>query len=306
MPSNMMPGSDPQYGGSMHSSNGPFSPLPMNTPTHSMVDQNSSNGPSPIPPMMQPGPGSQGNFGPRMPPSSNVSRPMNPSNNHGQRYNSPNIQVKPDAPNTIQYLPSRPQGPTTTPPNRPPNLDFLQQSLNMGSNKSSGPPPPPNSYYPPNSTGSMAPNRPNMNFGGPRGPSLMRPQNMNTAAGPPVSGPPPQPGNMCAGNDMMFNRPPGSANHQMTNGPNRMPPPPPNANFGPNGPTPGPPPPVNGPIAPPGQKPGGNNGPVLHPDSFDKFDNDSAYAQQYHNFQQQLYATNTRNSANNPRMSSNF
>nr|XP_027198520.1 uncharacterized protein DDB_G0283357-like [Dermatophagoides pteronyssinus] len=307
MPSNMIPpNSDPPYGGSMHSGSGSFSPMPMNTPTHSMIDQSSSNGPSPIPSMMQPGgPGSQGNFGPRMPPSSNVNRPMNPSNNHGQRYNSPNIQVKPDAPNTIQYLPSRPQGPTTTPPNRPPNLDFLQQSLNMGSNKSSGPPPPSNPYYPPNSAGSMTPNRPNMNFGGPHGPggpSMMRPQNMNTAAGPPVSGPP-QPGNMCAGNDMMFNRQPGSANHQMTNGPSRMPPPPPNSNFGPNGP---PLPPVNGPIPPTGQKPSGNNGPVLHPDSFDKFDNDSAYAQQYHNFQQQLYATNTRNSANNPRMSSNF
>ncbi|KAJ6225376.1 hypothetical protein RDWZM_003921 [Blomia tropicalis] len=95
----------------------------------------------------------------------------------GGRYNSPNVQVKPDAPNTIQYMPSRPQEPSMNAPmNRPPNLDFLQQSLSMNNSKqgpggSHGPPsmqgqgpPPPNGPYP----------FPNNNSGGPmmtRGPA---------------------------------------------------------------------------------------------------------------------------------------
>lgn len=284
MPSNMIPSSnDPQYG--MHSNNS-FSPMMMNANSHPMIDQNSSNGPNSMP--MMPPSGSQGNFPPRLPP--NVNRPMNSSNTHGPRYNSPNIQVKPDAPNTIQYLPSRPTGPTTTLPNRPPNLDFLQPSLNMNSNKPSVQPP--NTYYPPNNP-NMPSNRPNMNFG-PRGPIMRSNQNMNSTS--------PATDSLCQGNDM-FPRPPGN----ISNGPNQMPPP--NANFGNAPPQPG-----NGPIPPPPNK-STTGGPVLHPDSFN-FNNksfnslpstsDPNYAAQFHSFQQKLYAINTTRNANNPRMSSNF
>lgn len=41
-------------------------------------------------------------------------------------FNSTNIHVKANAPNTIQYLPARPQS-TAPPPTRPPSLDFLQR-----------------------------------------------------------------------------------------------------------------------------------------------------------------------------------
>ncbi|KPM02235.1 hypothetical protein QR98_0006440 [Sarcoptes scabiei] len=306
MPSNMLnANSDSQFGGGgssgMHPG-GSFSPMPMNAPSHPIIDQPSSNGPNSM--SMMPS-GYQNNFPSRLPMNS-TRPPMNAPNTHNSRYNSPNIQVKPDAPNTIQYLPSRPQGPTTTPPTRPPNLDFLHQSLNMGSNKQSGPsqPPPSNNYYPPNN-GPPMPLRGSQNMNFSRGP-MMRPhmQNMNNSM--------PPGGGMCSGpggNDM-FNRPLG--NHQMNSGPNQMPPPPSNASFG-NGP----PPPglssINDPVQAAPNKPG-NNGSVMHLDSFNfnksSFNSlpstsDPNYAAQFHNFQQQLYATNTRNSAN-PRMSSNF
>lgn len=283
MPANMP--NDPQY--PMHANNS-YS-MPMNSPHPMPMDPNNLNGPNSMP-MMPGGPQAGGNY--RM----SGSRPMN-ANSHGPRYNSPNIQVKPDAPNTIQYLPSRPQGPTNTPPNRTPNLDFLQQSLNMG-NK--GPPPNNGPYY--NNPNMPGPNRPmmnqNMNFG-PRGP-MMRPQNQHG----PNSMLPMGPG----GPSEMYNRPPGGPNNMM-NGPNGM-------NSGP--PPPGPLPPNSFPPQgppPPGPPNKSNTGPVLHPDSTFNFKqtpfnlpntSDPNYAAQFHNFQQQLYATNTRNNnvTSNPRMSS--
>lgn len=39
-------------------------------------------------------------------------------------------QVKPSAPNTIQYLPTRPQAPCHPGPRGPPSLDFLQRVTN--------------------------------------------------------------------------------------------------------------------------------------------------------------------------------
>lgn len=41
-------------------------------------------------------------------------------------YNGANVQVKASAPNTIQYLPTRPQNPANA-PQRPPSLEFLQR-----------------------------------------------------------------------------------------------------------------------------------------------------------------------------------
>lgn len=45
-------------------------------------------------------------------------------------YNGTNIQVKPNAPNTIQYLPARPQMNNSNPPRGPPSLEFLQRFTN--------------------------------------------------------------------------------------------------------------------------------------------------------------------------------
>lgn len=252
-------------------------------------------------------------------------RPGNPANTHNTRYNSPNIQVKPDAPNTIQYLPSRPQGPTSTPPSRPPNLDFLQQSLSMGGKPSGGGGPPPQQqqqglplgppqgnngpYFGPNGGGpggmGMPPRGPpppmqgHMNFN--RGGQMMRPPNMQ-------NGPPGGPGQQMSGQgpppgDMYGGRPPGGNGMQLN---------------GPGGGMPGAGPP-GGPF-PPGGGPGmggKGNGGMQGGEGNQSFNNfkpsfpnlttsDPAYAAQYHNFQQQLYATNTRNSASNPRMTSNF
>lgn len=49
---------------------------------------------------------------------------------------SPQIHIKPSAPNTIQYLPNRPPPPKQ--PRPPPNLDFLQQWTSAGG--AGGPP----------------------------------------------------------------------------------------------------------------------------------------------------------------------
>lgn len=59
--------------------------------------------------------------GPGMP-NMRMARPMG--------YNGTNIQVKPNAPNTIQYLPARPQMNNANPPRGPPSLDFLQRFTN--------------------------------------------------------------------------------------------------------------------------------------------------------------------------------
>lgn len=42
-------------------------------------------------------------------------------------FNGANVQVKASAPNTIQYLPTRPQMPCNSGPRGPPSLDFLQK-----------------------------------------------------------------------------------------------------------------------------------------------------------------------------------
>lgn len=45
-------------------------------------------------------------------------------------FNGANVQVKASAPNTIQYLPTRPQMPCNSGPRGPPSLDFLQRVTN--------------------------------------------------------------------------------------------------------------------------------------------------------------------------------
>ncbi|RZF33275.1 hypothetical protein LSTR_LSTR007620 [Laodelphax striatellus] len=88
-----------------------------------MPCQGPNNSISPKPGMMQPGPGA--GYPPRM-----MTRPNMPNSYNGA---GANIQVKPSAPNTIQYLPTRPQGQATG-PRGPPSLDFLQRFSNPLSN----------------------------------------------------------------------------------------------------------------------------------------------------------------------------
>jgi len=108
-------------------------------------------------PRMGPGPGMSGpGQGPGPGPGPNRNGPYRMPNSNGPRaFGGTNIQVKPNAPNTIQYLPARPPPPHNQGPNmcsQPgvmggpqgpspggrsgPNLDFLQRYTNPGSGPS--------------------------------------------------------------------------------------------------------------------------------------------------------------------------
>lgn len=208
-------------------------------------------------------------LGGQMPPfpgQPGMARMMRPQMGGGM-YNGANVQVKASAPNTIQYLPTRPQ--MGAPSQRgPPSLEFLnrfagpmhnmpdarmqnmqyfqQQNFNQGGMDPLG-----------NDMGDMGPMNPGNQMMG--GPGMMRPR-------PPMR--------MPMGGGPPFNAPP---------------------NSNPFGPKMG----MEGqPLPPSGQPMGGPMG----PGGFNKFGGggggnpnaDPNYAQQYHNFQQQLYATNTR------------
>ena len=247
------------------------------------------------------------------------SRGMNPMNFGGnphnphmmQRcsvYNSANIQIKPDAPNTIQYLPPRQQNPNMS--NRPPSLDFLQRCEPPLTNLGNKLPTHNLQYFPSNNsnmnspqsmplgTRMMAHNMPLASGPGrPMNPSMVRGANPNAL----VSGQQ----QMMSGPDM-FGRPPGPNN--MNGPPNAM-----FANMKPSN---------SGPISPAGVPPDAAQ--PLPPSMshsynykqspFNAVPNDPNYAIQYQHFQQQLYATNTNrssntsnnnNSGNTPRMPAN-
>lgn len=96
-----------------------------------------SNGMShPGGPMGGPSPGPGGRMG-GLPAGSPYGGPMGPAGGGppGGPRGRTNVQVRPDAPNTIQYLPARSQGPGQHPGGpmhnsqhqRPPSLDFLQR-----------------------------------------------------------------------------------------------------------------------------------------------------------------------------------
>ncbi|XP_021953793.1 collagen alpha-1(III) chain isoform X3 [Folsomia candida] len=278
-PNNMGPG------GPGNSMGGPMGCGPMSMPPRGMGYPN--QGP---PPRMGPGPGGQGppggmgggsmQGGPpgrgapyRMPPNGPPNGPPRP-------FGGTNIQVKPNAPNTIQYLPARPPpphnqgpsgmcspgmgGPGNGPPGRSgPNLEFLQRytnsspgpvvNVNMGMNVNVGMGN--RLQYPP---GQMGNNGPMGNNGGPcGGPMRGPPPMMDQGHGGPMGGPgqqmPPQ----------MMGGPP--------NGPGMKGGPPQGYPQGHNGPGPG--------------------GPIPSP-------SDPAYSQQFHHFQQQLYATGSNNGRN--------
>jgi hypothetical protein len=239
-------------------------------------------------------------------------------------YNGTNIQVKPNAPNTIQYLPARPQINNTNPP-RPPSLDFLQRYTNpMGMeemNKGMVNPQQNMPYF-------QNQNNPNCGMGGGMDPleSGMGNPNIGPMGGPMGGGPMgggPNPMMMRGmqgrnpGNNPMM-RFPGNQNPIMMNNNNfNAPPNNPNQmgnpneqmmfnNQGPQNPQMF----VPGPKGSPGHEQmqqmhmqmQGGQGPPGPPPHFKQqqqqqqqgqpFTGDPNYAQQYHNFQQQLYATN--------------
>ncbi|XP_063705545.1 protein BCL9 homolog isoform X2 [Culicoides brevitarsis] len=206
----------------------------------------------------------------------------------GMYNGNPNVQVKQTAPNTIQYLPSRPQMGAQN-PRGPPNLEFLQRYGGPMNNMNSMDMPPqrmPGGMYGPG--GNMD------SIGGPNGDPMSGA--MDPSGMPPGMNP----------NPMMMNQP-GMMRGMRPRMPMGNGPPFPNSNmpFGPGGKGPGDPtqplPPsmqgMNPGGMPPNFKggyPGGGGNPAGGPGNGPPNTNDPNYAQQYHNFQQQLYATNTR------------
>lgn len=240
------------------------------------------------------------------------SRMLRPQAPHSNSYNGANIQVRPNAPNTIQYLPNRPQ-PATIGARGPPSLEFLRyQNPNAMSNMDNKMQSHNMNYFQNNYPGGAPPGANmnemmgNMNCSIPPGNTMVRPG---------MRGPNPPPNMMRMGggnmgmppyNDQMY--PPGGPNASMTNNNCHM--------FMPN---PGGPVPkmtpmnMSGNIAPDatqplppsmGQANNFKNSPFMSPMLAEM--NDPLYRQQYHNFQQQLYATNTRSQMNNqPMLGSN-
>ncbi|XP_066997121.2 protein BCL9 homolog isoform X2 [Anabrus simplex] len=287
-----------------------------------------------------------------------IGRPPGPS-----PYNGANVQVKASAPNTIQYLPAKPQAGNSG-PRGPPSLDFLQRFANPLSNLDSKVPTHNLQYFPSNgqsNTGNMGGlsvpmNRPNglitgmspqmnsisgpncggvgghvgpmnslngpmmgpngslvgmnlpMSSGmvmGPGGPGIgmvplrgglrpggiMRMQQIGSG----VFGVPSSPGQPVGG-DQMFGG--GPAQNMPTGGPNSqvfVP----GSKASPMGLSSTPD--ASQPLPPSmGQSNNFKNSPFIGPTTADP-----NYAQQFHNFQQQLYATNTRSQINNQNVGPN-
>lgn len=230
----------------------------------------------------------------------------------GAPFNSTNIQVKASAPNTIQYLPARQQNAAPL-SNRPPTLEFLQRfaaPLTNLDNKV----PTHNLQYFPNSGASNPPavcNNVGMNSGpGTVAPNMMNNQRpVNMMMGPMIRGANsnvshpsgqmfPVGSGLPGAEAPMFGRPPcPSVNNQMI---------PMNAISGGQGvgmfpnkqmplPMGGMAPDATQPLPPSmGQSFTYKQSPFYGPTTADP-----NYAVQFHNFQQQLYATNTRGSQMN-------
>lgn len=237
-------------------------------------------------------------------------RPMDPHNSM-----RPNVQVKPGAPNTIQYLPAGKPNPCQGGPRGPPSLDFLQGFANPSNQRcfpnSMGGPHPGNVHNMQQNVvfnGMNRPQRPNgfQNGMGPGypmnqmrqpGPNAMRMQHMVG-------------GGVFHGNRMSLDKPMMFGGEMMPQIPNQQPP-----NHNPRMYAPG-----NNQGNVMGMRSRAPNAAVphgMHPNVDNNFKNgpfiqpptsESDYAQQYHNFQQQLYATGTRGSGpphNNHHMGSN-
>ncbi|KOC65259.1 Protein BCL9 like protein [Habropoda laboriosa] len=229
-------------------------------------------------------------------------------------YNGANVQVKPSAPNTIQYLPARPNVGHT--PRGPPSLDFLQRFTNPLSNLESkmGTPSVNLQYFPngcvPNSMGphSGMPSTMSGGLPGMGGSPRMDGQSMNTSVGVhpsmrPVGNMRPQP-NLMRMQHMVGGGvfPGGSMDPDKVFPPDMV-------SQVPNQPNPGmyvsgskgspmglgPPPDATQPLPPSmgGATSNFKNSPFV---GSGPSMSDPNYAQQFHNFQQQLYATGTRGS----------
>lgn len=227
----------------------------------------------------------------------------------GPPFNNPNIQMKPNAPNTIQYLPARQQNAAPL-PNRPPSLEFLQRFAAPLTNLDNKVPTHNLQYFPSNGGSNPPPVHSNvgMNPGaGPMAPSMMNSQRpVNMMMGPMMRGPSsnvPHPSGQIfpvgsglpGAESPMFGRPPcPSVNNQMI---------PMNAMGSSQGvgmfpnkqmplPMGGMAPDATQPLPPSmGQSFNYKQSPFYGPTTADP-----NYAVQFHNFQQQLYATNTRGS----------
>lgn len=178
-----------------------------------------------------------------------------------------NVQVKLGAPNTIQYLPARPQNPVVAPPHRAPSLDFLQRFATPLTNLDAKVPTQNLQYFPPSGPPQRA------------GPVMMMrggPAGAGVYAG--ARGLPPMDAYAGGPNGPQHGMPVGA----MFQGGKGMRPASPGG--GPGGEV------VSQPLPPTvGQSFSYKQSPFYGPTTADP-----NYAVQFHNFQQQLYATNTR------------
>lgn len=209
-------------------------------------------------------------------------------------YNGANIQVKPSAPNTIQYLPTRPQSGSAG-PRGPPSLDFLRFSNPLSNLETKVPTHNlqyfPNSYQQ-NSIGSSD-MLGNVNCGGMGQGVGINPGNMmirgnvrGGSGGMMRVGVPPMGSVGFTSNDQMFPNPGGGTCQMFVPGPKGSP-----MGLGVA-------PDASQPLPPSmGQSNNFKNSSFIGPITADP-----NYAQQFHNFQQQLYATNTKSQLNNQGM----
>lgn len=249
----------------------------------------------------------------------NPARMMRPSAPMPNAYNGANIQVKPNAPNTIQYLPNRPQS-ANMGSRGGPGLEFLRYSnpnaMPSGMDSKMQPPPPhgmnyfPGNYPPGNPMNEMM--GPNMNCGMPPGGNPMVRPPMRGNQQPPNMGrmgaAAPMPGNqmnMPPFNEQMYPPPGGGGPGPNPNMPNNC-----HMFMGPN----------QGPPKMGGLGMGGNVTPDATqplPPSMAQANNfksnafmnpgmpdmdNSHFQANYQQFQQQLYATPPRNQGGNQPM----
>ncbi|XP_056646112.1 protein BCL9 homolog isoform X1 [Diorhabda sublineata] len=280
--------------------------MPMQGPPHGFHPN------SPMGPIRSLSPKLSGAFPNHMPMPRMMGRPPGPN-----PYNGANVQVKPNAPNTIQYLPAKSQVGQAPAPRGPPIVDFLarlatpmnmmeskMQSQNMQYFSSCGPnngpmqggPMPPHMGHmegPMSQDGGMGPmsmsshmgNGPGP-IGGPMGGNMGMPSGMI----PMMRGPMRPPMGMRMP-QMVFNGPPGGPDPMFNPGPNMGNP---SAQMFVSGPKGSPmgmgAPDASQPLPPSmGQNNSFKSSPFVCPTTADP-----NYAQQFHNFQQQLYATGTR------------
>ncbi|XP_028145379.1 protein BCL9 homolog [Diabrotica virgifera virgifera] len=276
--------------------------MPMQGPPHGFHPN------SPMGPIRSLSPKLPGAFPNHMPMPRMIGRPPGPN-----PYNGANVQVKPNAPNTIQYLPAKSQVGQAPPPRGPPIVDFLtrittpmnmmdakMQPQNMQYFSSCGPnngpmqggPMPPHMGHmegPMSQDGPIGPMSMGSHMG--NGPGPMG-GNMGMPAGmiPMMRGPMRPPMGMRMP-QMVFNGPPGGAEPMFNPGPNMGNPSPQMFVSGPKGSPMGlGAPDASQPLPPSmGQNNSFKNSPFVCPTTADP-----NYAQQFHNFQQQLYATGTR------------